>query len=1149
MCSYGLTHLYLEEGIPSVTLLTQHSRDRRPAERHYWMSHGRGHHDRIDEDPTTSYTSIMSPLPIVINEVDRRNDPLAGSLAASSIAPCLESPSAEEFVHTREDILVVTDKGVRIQYGPMGSTEHDDMSYEEVNINHNSTRSSWSYADFQRRAPQVPPAMTPVHSEHNPDDLPFRISNDAKRRRGNTMSYLEESPRAPSTGSFGSRWRNSFFAFRLISSSAVLLVVAAACLTLHELSKKKHHWCPNMVDATKYSRIVVISSLVEAILVVPALIPSYCGLYRVSETRKVIRRPFLQICEIVVVAQMVVYGVQLILWIFRMVEEQPSTCGAKEKHFESTDKLIIYVKLWSILPIGVLLWWQITVFCLFRTHLKLQIGSANDSKHSANLKGWLKRLFTLPAFGRRNKIIRQLRTDLFKAAMTGDVVSAEQLLEQSVRLLGREFASKKLYHEPRMWLWAFARSRKNPLHVAVARSDIAMIELFMKYRFDVNARDKVSRVNFNFGLFFKWTRLMVKTQDFMQPPADSMFVTVFVTPLQVAVQNGHIEAVRTLLKHNADVDKLPRASFYHQSAVKPPIFFADHVQVMKLLLAHQTNLLYVQTHGARVVTPLQRNVLTFRTTQANLLEEYGSDVALTPLHTAAAADDHKRVESLVRSGLDPDVLGELVAGFYQRTPLHWAAISGSANSARHLLAHGANPMAVDRFGRTPLHWAARNNHVQVVQLLLEYKADANAMDSDGYPVLCVAAQAEGVSVEVIGLLVSAGADLAFKDRDGNTPLHIALINENRQTAVSLLRNNADIMATNLAGQRAVDCTTSTELQFAVKKEAGSRDVMISYTHARSHVAKAVRDYLVGEHARMTCWMDTMDPSGIGGGAVWREEIARGIYNAKVVVAVVCDGYSRSEWCLKELAFARLARTPAVVLVVDPNGMSSEVERYVSSEFILPFGDFNPDAPAFPDHIVSTIRTAMQSKGMPLVPAITTVIDGNAPYRRVLICFSAKDSFVDRICYSLQSRGYIPVAATKPLSDMDFTEGPDADALLASSTVVFVLGPNWNQKANFGGLERALSQATQCHKRIVPIVVGDQCLDFSRLYSLSRTLWYPFLDGVAFDASFDYLATHLSLELPLMKKKKEAVNRASHGDASFLNFYDDDASSSVSSAFV
>ncbi|KAF0707488.1 hypothetical protein As57867_006584, partial [Aphanomyces stellatus] len=137
----------------------------------------------------------------------------------------------------------------------------------------------------------------------------------------------------------------------------------------------------------------------------------------------------------------------------------------------------------------------------------------------------------------------------------------------------------------------------------------------------------------------------------------------------------------------------------------------------------------------------------------------------------------------------------------------------------------------------------------------------------------------------------------------------------------------------------------------------------------------------------TCWMDTMDPSGIGGGAVWREEIARGIFNAKVVVAVVCDSYSRSEWCLKELAFAKLARTPAVILVVDPNGMSSEVESYVRPEFILPFPDFNPDAPVFPDHVIATIRTAMQSKGSPPRPPLTITDGIDAPYRRVFICYS------------------------------------------------------------------------------------------------------------------------------------------------------------------
>ncbi|ETV94300.1 hypothetical protein, variant [Aphanomyces invadans] len=880
--------------------------------------------DEGEPTSATSFSPIMSPLPVVVNEQQyrgtsstqdestqrrraREHNPLA-----DSIAPCMESPCTSPAVprlysvthSSSEDILLVTDKGVRIQHGPMslsgenpGANTHDELSPEEENINHNSTRSSWSYHDHQLRINKDDPSprpLTPVHSEH--------LSASNVQRRRNTKA------RSTPEGSFASLLRNSFFAFRLISSSLVLVVVATACVVLHEIAPSTHHWCANLADATKYSHVVAISTLANAILVIPALLPSYCGLYRVSKARKVIRRPFLQVCEIVVVGQLVVYIIQFLLWAFKMF--QVPTCPAEV--FAPSDTLtrvVIYLKLWSILPCGLLIWWQVTMFCLFRTHLKLQIGSANDSRHSANLKGWLKRLFTLPSFGRRNKIIRQLRTDLFKAAMTGDLPLAESLLTRAEQLLGREFAVRKLYHEPRLWLWSFATSRKNPLHVAVARGDCAMIELFLKFRFDVNALDKVARVNFNFGLFFKWTRLLVTTQDYLQGVNEWVFLSVLVPPLHVAVQQGQIEAVRTLLKHHANVNTLPRASFYWQAAVKPAIFFADHVQVMKLLLAHQTNHLYVATQGASVMTPLQRNVLTFRTAQSTLLEEHGSDVALTPLHAAAASNNAAKLDAFLRRGVDPDTLGELVTGIYKRTALHWAAISGSAACVLRLLAHKANPEAKDRDGRTPLHWAARNNHLEVVQvLLMQGQANPNTLDYDGSPVLYFAAGAEGVSAKVVSALVEAGANLAYTDAQGNTPLHIALINENRTTAVSLLRNGADITATNMEGRRAVDCTTSTELQFAVKKEAGARDVMISYTHAHSSLAKGVRDYL-SEHARMTCWMDTMDPSGIGGGAVWREEIARGIFHAKVVVAVVCDGYSRSEWCLKELAFARLARTP------------------------------------------------------------------------------------------------------------------------------------------------------------------------------------------------------------------------------------------------
>lgn len=87
--------------------------------------------------------------------------------------------------------------------------------------------------------------------------------------------------------------------------------------------------------------------------------------------------------------------------------------------------------------------------------------------------------------------------------------------------------------------------------------------------------------------------------------------------------------------------------------------------------------------------------------------------------------------------------------------------------------------------------------------------------------------------------------------------------------------------------------------------------MISYTHTHAQFAQKVREHLESQE-QLTCWMDTMDPSGIGGGAVWREEIARGINNCSLVLSIVCDGYTKSEWCLKELALAKQLRKPGTV---------------------------------------------------------------------------------------------------------------------------------------------------------------------------------------------------------------------------------------------
>jgi hypothetical protein len=77
--------------------------------------------------------------------------------------------------------------------------------------------------------------------------------------------------------------------------------------------------------------------------------------------------------------------------------------------------------------------------------------------------------------------------------------------------------------------------------------------------------------------------------------------------------------------------------------------------------------------------------------------------------------------------------------------------------------------------------------------------------------------------------------------------------ELQSTALALLAAGGDIMRTNHDDYRPVDCTTSTTLQFEIKRAAGNRDVMISYTHSHSEFALKLRESL--EQANITTWLD------------------------------------------------------------------------------------------------------------------------------------------------------------------------------------------------------------------------------------------------------------------------------------------------------
>ncbi|CAH0518124.1 unnamed protein product [Peronospora belbahrii] len=757
---------------------------------------------------------------------------------------------------------------------------------------------------------------------------------------------------------------NSFFAKRLVIAGLVLSVSLAWGVTVYNiqirywLEKSKER---NPDDYGHCKMVVVFSGLIYHMLPIAVLLflpgsgmrsfdpfereqPESTkvasridgelnldkGEWSSSSVRKIRRRLVFQLCELLAVGALLYDGVLVFLFLRVLFTGAMYACDNYLLHLFTFGGGVCYVGLFVVLY----------YFARYREHIKMQLGAFTEEDQTGDLRKQYMPSVQDATTTMPEKMLAVVRTRLYYATRRGDLQEMRDILDfaQAQALTSSECGfPHKAYAAPKIRLKFFARTRRNPVHVAAYHGNIRALELLEEYGFSMTSLDKYNTIHISTGsLFWYFARILVKRpSNSLESTAVSIFQTTLITPLHCAVSTGQVETVRWLLNRGVDPGTLAQASF--RSNRVPPLFLAEHAEIARELLIHGADPLVIPDPGfMNTMTPLQLAYLRGNYAVAQELEEWGGDVALTPFHLAAAQNNVLAVQRFLAWKTDVDCLGEMgYVGLNRRTPLHWAAISGSTEAADVLLKAGADPNFQDTRGRSPLHWAAKLNKFEVVRLLLRAGAEANLADGEFMTPLMCAASARDAPRELFSELTAAGGDIGYQlPTTGDTALHIAVREENVASALAALASGGDLMRTNYEGLRPLDCTVSTTLLFELKRAAGQRDVMISYTHSHFEFARKLRQSL--EEANVTTWLDLMDPSGIGGGAVWREEIARGITNASVVLCIFTEDYASSEWCLKELALAKQMGTPILAVSTEGAIVDENLQVYLYTRQIVPF---------------------------------------------------------------------------------------------------------------------------------------------------------------------------------------------------------------------
>lgn len=314
------------------------------------------------------------------------------------------------------------------------------------------------------------------------------------------------------------------------------------------------------------------------------------------------------------------------------------------------------------------------------------------------------------------------------------------------------------------------------LTAAVQMGRLDMAEYLLERGADINASDVTGAT----PLYHAVTGSHTKLVDFLlQHKADPDIAGPTGFPIQVAARQGHQAILELLIKYDADVNLKGHSPLYEAATL-------GHNGITRLLIDAKADLNAPNEQGRTPVHAAARQghvhvlrQLLARGAKVDVVDDQG----VSPLDLAIEADHDELAKVLIEKGSPIDIFTAI----------------GMADHERVKQIIVLNPQAVYmvRKGRTPLHEAVRLGQLETAQLLLKHKADIRILTADTQNITPLQLAVIGGSVEMVKLLIDAGADvnrIARNEEIIAPPLYYAVIKGNVAVARLLLEQGADVNA-------------------------------------------------------------------------------------------------------------------------------------------------------------------------------------------------------------------------------------------------------------------------------------------------------------------------------------------------------------------